>query len=190
MSYKRAAKKIGASVLIMLFWLLSFFFRFQTIAEILSIVPGSAGKFARFCFYSEYLQSVGKKVIFSFGSIITDTRTIIGDRVRIGPNNTIGYCVIGDDALFAQSVHILSGSNQHGYLRTDIPINQQTGTISKVEIGKDCWLGANTVVLASVGAGCVVGSGSVVVREVRDYSVVAGNPARVLKSRVSGAADS
>jgi maltose O-acetyltransferase len=45
------------------------------------------------------------------------------------------------------------------------------------------WVGGNVTILAgiTIGNGCVVGAGSVVTRDVEDYSVVVGNPARVIK---------
>lgn len=50
-------------------------------------------------------------------------------------------------------------------------------------IGEDCWFGGNVTVLAGVtiGRGVTVGAGSVVTKDVEDYVVVAGNPARVIR---------
>ena len=52
-----------------------------------------------------------------------------------------------------------------------------------ITIGEDCWFGGNAIVLpgVSIGRGVVVGAGSVVTKDVPDFVVVAGNPARVLK---------
>lgn len=50
-------------------------------------------------------------------------------------------------------------------------------------MGEDCWFGGNVTVLAGVtiGRGSTVGAGSVVTKDVPEFVVVAGNPARVLK---------
>ena len=58
---------------------------------------------------------------------------------------------------------------------------------SRVVIGPDVWIGHGAVLMpgVSVGTGAVIGSGSIVTRTVPDYAVVAGNPARVIRRRVS-----
>jgi acetyltransferase-like isoleucine patch superfamily enzyme len=50
-------------------------------------------------------------------------------------------------------------------------------------IGEDCWLGGNAIVLpgVTIGRGVTVGAGSVVTKDVPDFCVVAGNPARVIR---------
>ena len=54
-----------------------------------------------------------------------------------------------------------------------------------VRIGRNCWVGMGAMILPGVqiGDGVVIGAGSVVVRDVEDYAVVVGNPAKAIKSR-------
>ncbi|MBI5891608.1 MAG: hypothetical protein HZB47_13225 [Nitrosomonadales bacterium] len=54
-----------------------------------------------------------------------------------------------------------------------------------VSIGKDAWLGANVIILPgrTIGDGAVVGAGSVVTKDVAAYTVVAGNPAKLVRER-------
>jgi acetyltransferase-like isoleucine patch superfamily enzyme len=56
---------------------------------------------------------------------------------------------------------------------------------NRVSIGNDVWIGANSILLAGVvvGNGSVIGAGSVVTKQVPPYSIVAGNPAKVIRSR-------
>ena len=53
----------------------------------------------------------------------------------------------------------------------------------EIHIGEDCWIGGCAIILpgVKVGKGCVIGAGSVVTKDVPDYTVVAGNPARKIK---------
>jgi len=53
----------------------------------------------------------------------------------------------------------------------------------EISIGEDCWIGGNAMILPGVrlGKGVVVGAGSVVTKDVPDFWVVAGNPARMLR---------
>ncbi len=70
--------------------------------------------------------------------------------------------------------------------RVDIPIKYQGNTEEReVFIGDDCWIGCRAMLLPGVklGRGVVVGAGAVVSKDVPDYSVVVGNPARVVKTR-------
>ena len=58
-------------------------------------------------------------------------------------------------------------------------------SLSEVKIGYGCWIGWGAIVLPGVtlGDGCVVGAGSVVTKSYEAGSVIAGNPARILKTR-------
>ena len=77
----------------------------------------------------------------------------------------------------------MSGKRQHRFDDPDIDIKDQGGVFEKIAIGEDCWIGNGALILANVGAKCVVGAGSVVVNEIPAYSVVTGNPAKIVKSR-------
>ena len=56
---------------------------------------------------------------------------------------------------------------------------------SFVKIEDDCWIASNAVILAgvTVGKGAVVAAGSIVTKDVPPYSIVGGNPAKIIKSR-------
>lgn len=68
----------------------------------------------------------------------------------------------------------------------DIPISEQGMDFKGgIHIGKNCWIGANTVVLdgVTIGNDTIVGAGSVVSKDLPAYSIAVGNPARILKMR-------
>ncbi len=107
----------------------------------------------------------------------------IGNRTRIGLGNTIiGPVTIGDDVRLAQNV-VLSGLN-HNYEDVTQPIHAQGVSTAPIVVEEETWIGANTVVVAGVTIGkhSIVAGGSVVTKDVPAYSVVVGNPARVVKT--------
>lgn len=108
---------------------------------------------------------------------------IIGDCTRIGLRCTlIGPVQIGHHVILAQNITI-SGLN-HRYEDPQLPIHQQGVTTAPVQIGDDSWIGANTVITAgtNIGKHVVVGAGSVVTKDIPDYSIAVGNPAKVIKT--------
>ena len=107
---------------------------------------------------------------------------IIGDYTRIGLRCTIiGPVQIGNHVILAQNVAI-SGLN-HRYEDPTLPIHQQGVTTALIQIGDDSWVGANSVITAGIKIGkhVVVGAGSVVTKDIPDYSIAVGNPARIIK---------
>ena len=106
----------------------------------------------------------------------------IGDNTRIGLHNTIiGPVHIGNQVNLAQGV-VISGLN-HNYQDTNKPISEQGVSTNLITIQDDVWVGANAVIAAGVTIGkhCVIGAGSVVTKDILDYSVAVGNPAKVIK---------
>ena len=107
---------------------------------------------------------------------------IIGSRSRIGISNTvIGPIKFGNNLSIAQNV-VFSGLN-HGYEDITLSPYDQKCTVSEIIIEDDCWIGANVVVTSGVTIGkhSVIAAGSIVTKNVPEYIVVAGNPARVIK---------
>jgi acetyltransferase-like isoleucine patch superfamily enzyme len=106
----------------------------------------------------------------------------IGSNTLIGISNTlIGPIFVGSNVITAQNV-VMSGLN-HNYTNINIPILSQEISTKPIYISDGCWIGANAVITAgvTVGKNSVVAAGSVVTKSVPDYSVVGGNPARILK---------
>lgn len=110
----------------------------------------------------------------------------------VDPNTKIGrYCSIaegvriinGNHPIGLKSTHALFHNPMFGYCDDWIG-----GPLNPTEIGNDVWIGANAVILPEVnriGNGAVIGAGAVVSKDVPDYGVVLGNPARVVKYRFS-----
>ncbi len=106
----------------------------------------------------------------------------IGDRTRIGLSCVlIGPVTIGNDIMFAQNI-VVSGLN-HGYQDITKSISMQPVETKPIIIEDEVWIGANSVITAGVTIGkhSVVAGGSVVTKSVPPYSVVGGNPAKLLR---------
>ena len=119
--------------------------------------------------------------VVSFLTLFSQRDTEISTGVYIGPQCNIGKCKIGRDTLLGSGVHIMSGKGQHNFDDLSKPIKEQGGIFEKVSIGQDSWIGNGALIMANIGKHCVVAAGAVVINDVDDYSIVAGNPAKVIK---------
>lgn len=134
--------------------------------------------------------------VVSLGSGVVIHRDVIlrafDGHVEVGEGTTVNpFCIvygqggvdIGALVSIAAGTKIVAQEKVIG--DPSIPTKLQGGTAEGIRIGDDVWIGVNAVVLdgVSVGEGAVVGAGSVVTRDVEPFTVVAGVPARVLRSR-------
>ena len=105
----------------------------------------------------------GKNIYANFNlTLVDDTHIYVGDNSMFGPNVTL-----------ATAGHpVLPELREKGY-QFNIPIH----------IGKNCWIGAGSVILpgVTVGDGSVIGAGSVVTKDIPSGVVAVGNPCRVLR---------
>lgn len=91
---------------------------------------------------------------------------------------------IGDNVMMGPECMIFT--RNHAFARVDIPMNQQgMKEFEPVSIGNDVWIGARVTILPGVhiADGCIIGAGAVVTKDIPEYAIVGGNPARVLKYR-------
>ncbi len=157
------------------------------IAKKMPISYGRGGKFGRKLrawSAKKFLVSVGKNVNIEKGAMITSLMEI-GDNSGVGINATMhGKVIIGKNVMMGPEVIVYT--QNHCIARTDIPMCQQGFAESKpVYIGDDVWIGGRVIILPGVhiGNGAVVGAGAIVTKDVPDYAVVGGNPAKILYMR-------
>lgn len=88
---------------------------------------------------------------------------------------------IGKKVLFADKVYL--SDNLHGYESIEIPIiDQPLKQLSPVIIGDGAWLGENVCVIgAKIGKNSVIGANAVVTKDIPDYCIAVGSPARIIK---------
>lgn len=156
---------------------------FALLSQEFSMIPGLLGELGRREIYRLTLNECSFDCSIGFGTIFSHSDCEIKEGVYIGANCMIGKAEIGKNVLIGSNVDILSGKHQHSADMIDIPIRFQKGEFRKVKIGEDSWIGNHSVIMDDIGKGCIIGAGSVVTQPVEDYSIVAGNPARVIKKR-------
>ena len=127
---------------------------------------------------------IGKKsVIEAFSTINNGVGDVyIGNNSMIGMGNVlIGPVTIGNNVIIAQHV-VISGLN-HNYQDVGKPISEQGVRTAAIFINDDCWIGANAVITAGtrIGKHSVVAAGAVVTKDVPDFCIAAGNPAKIIK---------
>jgi acetyltransferase-like isoleucine patch superfamily enzyme len=129
--------------------------------------------------------SLGEQSVVESYSCINNAvgDVVIGDHTRIGIHNTIiGPVTIGSHVNLAQGITVTALN--HNFTDTAKRIDEQGVSTQPVVIGDDVWIGANAVVLpgVSIGSHCVVAAGAVVTKDVPDHSLVAGVPAKIIKT--------
>ena len=134
----------------------------QLVKELLGKSEGAFINPPFYCDYGTHIE-VGKNFFANYNCTILDVATVkIGDNCQMAPNVAI-YTA-------GHPLHPVARNSAYEY---GIP----------VEIGDNCWIGGNTVILPGVhiGDNCVIGAGSVVTKDIPDWSVAAGNPCKVIR---------
>ncbi|MCF4007791.1 acyltransferase [Rheinheimera sp. UJ63] len=159
---------------------------FQSMSQVLSVIPGILGIYLRAAFYHLACPNTSDEISIGFLSLLSHRDTVIEKGVYIGPQCNIGKCRIGADTMLGSGVHILSGNKQHNFENTLKPMQQQGGHYHQVNIGRDCWLGNSSVVMADVADHSIIAAASVVTKSIEEtHSICAGNPAKFIKSRLN-----
>lgn len=127
--------------------------------------------------------------LYSYETIFVGNNVDLGYRpILIATRSTI---TIGNDVMFGPEVTIRGGN--HRFDIPGIPMAAVDDSMKEADndlgvvIGNDVWVGTRAIILhgVTIGEGAVVGAGSVVTKDVPKYSIVAGNPARVIRERFS-----
>jgi len=145
------------------------------ISNIKNITIGDKFKLSPYC----YLFAQGE---------LGDAQICIGNNVGLNYNVMInadcgGSIQIGDDVSIGPYT-VIRASN-HNFERIDIPIKAQKHVPGTIVIETDVWIGAHVVILPNIkiGHSSVIGAGSIVTKDIPPFSVVVGNPARIIKTR-------
>jgi acetyltransferase-like isoleucine patch superfamily enzyme/glycosyltransferase involved in cell wall biosynthesis len=134
---------------------------------------------------------LGSGVFLGRGTILNckNGDITLEDNVNVGSNVTVFSASdvrVGADNLIAAYCYLVGGT--HNFDDPGVPVLYQGRTSGGIQIGPGGWLGAHVTVFDGVRIGrhVVIGAGSVVNKDVPDYAVAAGVPAKVLKKRKPG----
>jgi acetyltransferase-like isoleucine patch superfamily enzyme len=162
--------------------------RFRLFWAMFRYCPGEYGMIVRVKLLSKQLGAVGSNLHVLEGVFIRNPQNIrLGNDVGIGDHVYLqagGEIEIGNDVLLGPGAKIWT--QNHRFDAPDTPFRLQGYDYRKVEIGDDVWIGANAFIMpgAHLPKGCIVSAGAVVAgRAYGEYSILAGNPARVIGFR-------
>ena len=141
---------------------------------------------------------VSRDAVFSNATLWADDDCIVGAdvilrqaKVRMGRNCSInpmaylqGEISLGNDVRIAPKANLIA--ENHAHQDIFLPITAQGLTAQGISVEDDVWIGAQAIVLDGVhiGAHSIVAAGAVVTKDVPEYTIVGGNPARILKNRI------
>ena len=130
-----------------------------------------------------FLLEAGKNIRVKYNADVSPN-------IKLGDNSELGECCliyggveIGSDVLMGQNVKIFT--RNHITSSLDIPIRLQGESFKPVLINDDVWICSNVVILpgVTIGAHSIIASGSIVTKSFPEYSVIGGNPAKLIRKR-------
>lgn len=115
-----------------------------------------------------------------------------GTKIRIGNNSGIGVnavipngSIIGENVMMGPNCYV--HERNHDFTRTDIPMIQQGYLEGKpVVIDDDVWIGRNVTIMVGrhISKGSIVAANCVLTKDFPEYSVIGGNPSKLIRSRI------
>lgn len=147
---------------------------------------GKMGKYCRYKLCKHIFESCGKNVNIEHGADFGN-----GLHVQIGDNSGMGIdclvpnnIIIGKDVMMGANCIILD--KNHDFSRTDVPMwKQGFQERRRTVIGDDVWIGRDVRMTPgrTIKNGTIIAMGTVLTKDFPEYSVVGGNPSKLIKSR-------
>ena len=116
------------------------------------------------------------------GSLVLGDGVTLVSPCRVG-GSSLYKVTIGSDTWVAPNAYMVPIT--HEYKRRDATISEQGTRGGDITIGEDCWIGINAVISpgVTIGKGAVIGANSVVTKDIPEYAIAVGAPARVIGNR-------
>ena len=130
---------------------------------------------------------LSSKILFYVPHGFPKERVVLGRKVRISEKVRIdcsSKVTIADNVWISEDVHIMN--HEHVIEGREWKESKNVRVTSGLVLEEDCWIGAGAIILPQVtkiGKGAIIGAGSVVTKDVEEFAIVAGNPAKVIGYR-------
>ncbi|HEV8348406.1 MAG TPA: hypothetical protein VGQ16_17640 [Vicinamibacterales bacterium] len=151
-------------------------------AQVFALLPGKPGMFLRRGFYRLTLDSCDPRCYIGFGAVFSHRQVRIERDVYVGTYGLIGSAWLHERCLIGSRASLLSGGSLHELDADHRWTPSDARRLRQIHIGADTWVGEAAVVMADVGPGAMVAAGAVVSMAVPPAIMVAGNPARFVRS--------
>lgn len=169
------------------FWLLFYYIIAKNLPDSYLPFIGPISNKIRILTCKKIFKNMGKVDIIQKGVHFgTGEEIEIGDRSGIGKNTLIPHNIkIGNYVMIAQDLFVVA--NNHHFERTDTPmLLQGSPNFQQVVIEDDVWIGARVIINPGIriGSGSIIGAGSVVTKDVGNFEIVGGVPAKLIRKRI------
>lgn len=161
----------------------------------LKYLPANRTKMGRILYTKQIRYYCCKNIFKAIGKNVNIERNAnfgYGINIEIGDNSGLGIncnvpdnIKIGKDVMMGPNCYILNSN--HNFDRIDIPMMQQGSVIGKrIIIEDDVWIGQDVTMTAGrhISKGTVIGAGCLLCKDFPSYSIVGGNPSRLIRSRI------
>lgn len=130
------------------------------------------------CRNHDLIESIGAFSGFGFG-----TEVVLNHEVQYLTTHPMIYA----GANLEKFIEYTSYKGEEWYFEGVQPHKDKLGSCRRIKIGNDVWLGRNVIITnyANIGNGVIGGAGSIITKDVPDYAVVVGAPARIIRFRYS-----
>ncbi len=170
------------------FWMILYYGFARHLPKSTVPIIGAIAKALRRCCAKHLFAQCGERLNLEQGAYFGN-----GSKISVGYKVSIGKNFCSHNRIITMKDHIMMGEDVlfqgggHSYDNPDELIGASSNyPDSPLEIETDVWIGARAIVLPGckrIGAHSIIGAGAVVTKDVPDYSIVGGNPAKVIRMR-------
>ena len=157
--------------------------KYSTVSMMISKITGKYGMYVREHYYTHTLSKCGVNLQVGYGAFIVYDDVEIGDNCAIEEYSIISKCTIGDNVIIAARCSIMSGGHHHDVDDLSKPLCDSLLDFKKVSLGNNLWIGTHAVIMNDISPGTVVGAGAVVTKKFPENTVIAGVPAKLVRTR-------